>query len=117
MLVTASESIEICWRARTEHPWDRHPNGSVQASAFGAQALQDTESALLRLFEAMPGAESIEFKVLDPDCDRPIIEGKVGRRDFQETISSPIQSVRMRLKRLGIREYLSAPNDGKILPI
>lgn len=65
----------------------------------------------------MPGAESIEFKVLDPDCGRPIVEGKVCRRDFQEAISSPIQSVRMRLKRVGIREHLPTANDGKAMPI
>ncbi len=116
-LVSACESIEICWRARAAHPWDRHPDAGEHASAFSAQALEDTEAALLRLFEAMPGAESIEFKVLDRDCDLPIIEGRVSRGDFQETISSPIQSVRMRLKHLGIREYLSAPNDGKIVSI
>ena len=116
-LVTARQSIEICWRARAAHPWDCHPDGDIPPSALTAQVLQDTEAALLRLFEAMPGTESIELKVLDRDCDRLIIEGRVFRRDFQEILSSPVQSVRMRLKRLGLREYLPAANDGKTASI
>ena len=107
-LVTARASVEICWRARAPHPWDCHPDEKVQTAVFATQALHDTESALQRLFEATPETELIELTVLDRDCDRVIIEGRVSRCDFQDMTSTSIESVRMRIKRIGLREYLSA---------
>ena len=116
-LVSARANVEICWRARAPHPWDHHPDERFQTAAFTSQALHDTESALRRLFEAIPGAESIDVKVLHRNCDRPIIEGRVLRRDFQDVLSSPNQSVRMRLKRLGLREHMPVATDGVAVSI
>ena len=110
-LVSARANVEICWRARAPHPWDCDSDGLLQTAAFTSQAFDDTESALCRLFEAVPGAESIDLKVLDQDGQRLIIEGRVFRRDFQEMLSSHIQSVRMRLIRIGVRDYLSNEID------
>jgi len=111
-LVSARANVEICWRAREPHPWDCHLHGRLQTAAFTSQAFDDTQSALGRLFEAIPGVESIDVKVLDRCGDRPIIEGKVSRRDFQEMLSAPSRSARMRLKSLGLQDWLPLVIDG-----
>ncbi|HTT18720.1 MAG TPA: hypothetical protein VMG82_07240 [Candidatus Sulfotelmatobacter sp.] len=42
--------LEIRWRARDIHPWDRYPAQDEREALFAEQALTDTEAAVLRLF-------------------------------------------------------------------
>jgi hypothetical protein len=47
--------LEIEWRARDIHPWDRGLlSPGEKPAAFVKQSLADTEAAIYRLFEALP---------------------------------------------------------------
>jgi len=106
-LIDVRERIDICWRARASHPWDKCLPGLPEAEAFMDQALSDTEAALHRLFQVFPATDAIEFRVLDLKSDRVIIEGNVSRSDLHDSVPNGSRSVRMRLKQLGVRDYLS----------
>ena len=93
-LVSVREKIEIRWRARLAHPWDLDLPDNKKEAAFVEQCHADTEAAIQRLFRALPGADVIDFKVLDV-----------------ETEALAHSSIRMRLRQLGIREYLTDPYE------
>lgn len=106
-LVNIQEMLVISWRARPAHPWDWDLSEANREVAFIEQSLADTEAAIQRLFRAFPGAEVLDFKVLDVASDSVIIEGVVSRRDLIETEAVAHSSVRMRLRQLGIIERLT----------
>ena len=54
--------LQLEWREREIHPWDRDLPPSRQGELFGEQALQDTDAALIRLFQRLPEIEQIEFR-------------------------------------------------------
>jgi len=110
-LVSVREKIEIRWRARLAHPWDLDLPDNKKEAAFVEQCHADTEAAIQRLFRALPGADVIDFKVLDVETDRTMLEGIVSRSDLVETEALAHSSIRMRLRQLGIREYLTDPYE------
>jgi hypothetical protein len=61
-----SNRLEIEWRARDIHPWDRHDPPDKRASLFVRQSLADTESAITRLFQALPQVDMIALTVWSP---------------------------------------------------
>jgi len=96
------QQVQLEWRARDIHPWDCDLPLDQQENQFCDMALQDTESALLGLFEMLPYVEQIDFRVLEPgSTDRVIIAGCVEREEFISAQSS--RSIRMRLKMMGVR--------------
>src|ERR1700689_3123905 len=58
--------LEILWRARDTHPWDKHLPPDIKQSRFIEQALIDTEAALARLFRALQEVDVINLCVTDP---------------------------------------------------
>jgi hypothetical protein len=92
--------LEILWRARETHPWDRHLPQAVRLARFIEQALVDTEAALARLFKALPEVDVIVLCVTDPSTEATVLSGTVTRSDFQSMRPSP--SVRMRLSQIGV---------------
>jgi hypothetical protein len=92
--------LEIRWRARGVHPWDRHLPRDERHARFIEQALIDTEAAVARLFEALPEVDLIQLCVTDPGSDATMLSGAVHRCDFQ--IVRPSPSVRMRLMEIGV---------------
>ena len=73
--------LQIEWRARDIHPWDRSLLSPAQrAAAFVEQALADTEAAICRLFEALPQVDIIALRVLDQTAETMIISGTVSRQ-------------------------------------
>ena len=92
--------LEIQWRARDIHPWDRSLPLESRATALIEQALADTEAAISRLFEALPQVDVIDLTVLDPASDTTMMAGTVHRSVL--TGSRRFLSVRMRLRELGI---------------
>ena len=92
--------LEIRWRARGIHPWDRHLSGDLRQARFIEQALCDTEAAIARLFEALPEVDMIDLCVTEPESDASILSGTVRRSDFQDV--RPSLSVRMRLMDMGV---------------
>jgi hypothetical protein len=75
-----STHLEIEWRARDIHPWDRPLlSRSERAAAFVRQSLADTEAAVHRLFAALPQVDVITLRVLDRVSETLIISGTVAR--------------------------------------
>jgi hypothetical protein len=106
-----SSRLEIRWRARDIHPWDRHLAGYETEVLFAEQALADTEAAVFRLFERLPEVDIIELSVLDPKSETLIAAGTVHRSDL--IVARPhLMSVGMRLREVGVRYRLALPEKG-----
>jgi hypothetical protein len=99
-LVHLSNRLEIQWRARDIHPWDRGRAGRDCGPALLEQSLSDTEAAIIRLFDALPQVDVIDLTVLDPASDEVRLAGTVYRSTLQK--ARTLLSVRMRLNHLGI---------------
>jgi hypothetical protein len=91
--------LEIEWRARQVHPWDRDLPPARVAQLFAEQCLDDTRAALERLFSALPEIDVIEFTVTHPVSRALIVAGSVTRRDIRDAKAC---SSGMRLKQLGV---------------
>ena len=104
-LVRWCNRLEINWRARDIHPWDRDLPEDQKAKLFVEQSLGDTEAAIFRLFEVFPEVDVIDINVLESTPESLIIAGTVCRADF-DTVRS-LLSVRMRLARLGVSYHFT----------
>ena len=102
--------LEIRWRARNVHPWDRQCTRDEREALFAEQALADTEAAVHRLFKRLPYIDVIDLSVLDPISDALIATGTVHRLELKNT---QLLSVRMRLRELGIK-YRFAARDRSV---
>jgi len=97
--------LEIQWRAREIHPWDRDLPPEKRLPLFVEQSLTDTEAAICRLFEALSQVDVIDLMVLEPFSENAIMAGTI----YRSLLNRPRQllSVRMRLRELGIRDHLA----------
>jgi hypothetical protein len=78
--INLTTQLQIEWRARDIHPWDRGLLSPGQRTeAFLEQSLVDTEAAIYRLFEALPQVDAIAVRVLDRKSETVIISGNVSR--------------------------------------
>ncbi len=91
--------LQIEWRARDVHPWDRDLPSARIARLFAEQCLEDAEAALERLFATLSEIDVIEFTMLDPNSRAPILAGAVTR---SEAMNVRAPSSGMRLKQLGV---------------
>jgi hypothetical protein len=99
--IHVTTQLQIEWRARDVHPWDRGLLPRAQrAAAFVEQSLADTEAAIYRLFEALPQVDVIALRVLDRTSETVIISGAVSRLDASARDES--LSIGMRLLYLGL---------------
>src|SRR5271170_7443512 len=64
--------LEIRWRARDIHPWDRHLAKYEKEVMFAEQALADTEAAVVRLLERLPQIDVIDLSVVEPASETVI---------------------------------------------
>jgi hypothetical protein len=97
----SGHSLQVEWRARDVHPWDRHLPLSEQADLFSALALEDTNEAIVRLFKRLPDIERIQLQVLNPMASGGVIlSGVVDRETALD--SEPPPSLRWRLIMLGV---------------
>ncbi len=99
-LVQATHHLEIEWRARDIHPWDRACEPDERELLFSEQSIADTDAALSRLFNELPAIDVIEFKVTHPDRDERILGGKAERS--RQVPSIPGASARARLWHKGV---------------
>jgi hypothetical protein len=99
-LTQASHYLEIEWRARDVHPWDRACESGEREFLFAEQSIADTDAALSRLFNELPEIDVIEFRVTQPDSDQRILAGKVERSG--RLPSARGVSARTRLWRQGV---------------
>lgn len=105
-LIRATNRLEIEWRAREIHPWDRGREHSEHELQFTERSFADTDAALSRLFIALPEIDVIDFRVIHPRSDIRILAGTVER-------SAPVSSThslspRSRLWRRGVTILLLA---------
>jgi hypothetical protein len=78
-LIKASCQLDIEWRARDIHSWDRGCQGAKYELLFTEQTLDDADAALSRLFKELPEVDVIVFKVFHPGSDVRILAGTVER--------------------------------------
>jgi hypothetical protein len=78
-LTQASHRLEIEWRARDIHPWDRDSEPEERELLFTEQSIADADAALSRLFNKLPEIDVIEFGVTHPDSHQRILAGTVER--------------------------------------
>jgi hypothetical protein len=81
-LIRASHNLQIEWRARDIHPWDRNSRTSESMEhelLFMEQAIADTDAALSRLFRDLPEVDVIKFSVVHPHSQERMLEGTVER--------------------------------------
>ena len=114
VLNRVSGQLQLEWRARDVHPWDRDLPPDRQTELFLEQALRDTDVAILKLFQTLPEIEQIAIRVFDAhDSTKVILEGMVTREDALATDTSG--SLRLRLRMLGIQ--YSRIVDGQLEPL
>jgi hypothetical protein len=94
--------LEIEWRARDIHPWDRHDPPDERAWLFVRQCLADTDAAITRLFRELPQVDTIALTVVEPHSESVIMAGTVDR-DVVEPDGG--LSVGMRLWQQGIKYH------------
>jgi hypothetical protein len=97
--------MQVRWRAREIHPWDRDLPPARAVRKLSQQCLSDTEAALERLFEACPEVDVIEVEVVEPNADgeRRVMFGTVRRDEFAQW--HPL-STDMRLRLVGLHYRL-----------
>lgn len=102
VLTKASHHLDIEWRAREIHPWDHDLGCSPEDEErlFIEQCLADTESAIRRLFLALPILDEIQFRVIRPDSDDTLLAGCVERPVLEHITGGA--SPRGRLRQMGI---------------
>ncbi|MGA2879713.1 MAG: hypothetical protein ABSG13_12250 [Bryobacteraceae bacterium] len=99
--VSLTTQLQIEWRARDIHPWDRGLlSPARRAAAFVEQSLADTEAAIYRLFDALPQVDVIALRVLDQAAETVIISGTVSR--LAVSARDENLSIGMRLLYLGL---------------
>jgi hypothetical protein len=65
----ASIRLEIAWRTRDIHPWDRDDPPDKKA-LYVQQCLEDTDAAITRLFDTLPQVDIIHLKVLERSSEK-----------------------------------------------
>jgi hypothetical protein len=113
-LILSSHCLKLEWRARDIHPWDRDLPPAQQAELFSKQALQDTDEALIRLFQGLCEIEQIEFQVVKPNGFGDVILAGLVDRERALDPEQPL-SLRMRLSLLGV-SYQMADDHLVLLP-
>jgi hypothetical protein len=95
-----SNRLEIEWRARDVHPWDRHDPPDRKGAILVRQSLADTEAAITRLFQNLPQVDVIALTVLEHNSESVIMAGTVHRSESQPDTEL---SAGMRLWQRGVK--------------
>jgi hypothetical protein len=106
MLESLCDRLEICWGARDVHPWDQGFSFEYREATFFRQLMEDTEAAIIRIFEQLPEIDVIEVKVFGLQSDKLLLSGTVLRSSLTNS-QDRIFSVRMRLASLGLQCHFS----------
>jgi hypothetical protein len=101
-LRVSGQYLQLEWRARDVHPWDRDLPLSRQAELFSEQALKDTDAAIVRLFRMLPDIEEIKLQVVKPMSFGGVIFAGVVDRE-SALAPQPPPSLKQRLITLGVR--------------
>jgi hypothetical protein len=108
-----STHLDLEWRAREIHPWDRDLPRERQAELFAIQLLEDTVSDIRRLFASLPELDTIHIAVREqPEPHHLLLQGTVTRAAVRQVRDCP--SPAMSLKLLGVCYRLM---DGSLEPL
>lgn len=107
VLDNTRSKLEIRWRAREVHPWDRESPALERERTYLRQVMEDTEAAVFRLFERLPEVDEIDLRVLDFQSETVLVSGTVQRASLTSSCDCA-PSVRMRLASLGVRCHFAA---------
>jgi hypothetical protein len=99
-LTRALHHLEIEWRAREIHPWDRGCSPQEEMRLFTEQCFSDTEAAICRLFGALPVIDVIQFRVIHLNSEDQLLEGTVARSALKQAKSDA--PARARLWQMGV---------------
>jgi hypothetical protein len=113
VLKNACNRLEISWEARGVHPWDENLPPLAKETEFAEQALEDTEAAVIRIFERLPEIDVLEIRVVAPQTGELLATGTIPRAAIY-TEGNNACSVRMRLGELGIRYRIAPTQWGEI---
>jgi hypothetical protein len=108
-----SARLQVEWRSRDLHPWDRDLPPRRRAERVRELTLDDTDAAIMRLFRTLPDVDGLEVRVFAPlPSDRIILAGVVAREDAfaARSMSSP----GMRLRMMGVQYRM---RDGHLEPL
>jgi hypothetical protein len=97
--------LEIQWRARDVHSWDRDLPFERRGLTFVEQTLADTEAVITGLFEALPQVDVIDLAVMEPTSGGTMMAGTVSR--YVPTGNRRLLSIKMRLSELGVQYRLA----------
>jgi hypothetical protein len=112
---TLCHRLEIRWRARDIHPWDRDlVSARGRRPLFLEQTLKDAEAAIFRLFNALPAIDVVDIAILDHTSEQVIIAGTVARSTLDQ--GRGLLSVRMRVRELGITYFMDPPMPATVRP-
>jgi hypothetical protein len=113
-LLDLTVRMQVRWRARELHPWDRDLPPDRSARKLVRQCLSDTEAALERLFLKCPDVDVIDVSVIEPNPDglRRVMFGSVRRDEFAQW--HPL-STDMRLRLVGLH-YRLVDDELEALP-
>ena len=102
VLHKVSGQLQLEWRARAVHPWDRDLPTCRKLEAYFEQAVADTDLAIRRIFQRLLEIDVIEIRVLDTqDPTKIMLAGVVTREDALAADLS--YSPKMRLKMMGVQ--------------
>jgi hypothetical protein len=108
-LTKASHHLEIEWRVREIHPWDRGCSPQEEMRLFTEQYFSDAEAAICRLFAALPVVDVIQFRVIHLNSEDRLLEGTVARSALtQANADAP---ARARLWQMGVNVCTVAINE------
>ena len=113
-LKIVGEVVNCDWLARSADPWDQDLSSKVRERHLALQTLRDAIDVRALLFDAVPQAETANFRVYrdsSSDTRELIIKGCSQRNDNS---SRSLRSLSMRAKILGFRFDL---NDGALLKL
>jgi len=98
-----NQRLSVAWNARGIHPWDLDATYEAKTVKFMEQFLADTETAIDRIFQALPQINEIVVTVRKPDTGEVLAEGTVERVSKAKPVLS---STRMRLLARGMKFFM-----------
>ena len=108
------DTVECDWVARAPDPWDRYLSRRVQRRHATLQTLADAIRVRALVFDAIPGAEGVYFRVYREVVDLApelIMTGFTQRND---NLARDVHSLVMRAKVLGLQFRLEGDALGRI---
>src|SRR5690242_16869141 len=97
ILNNMSLRLEVMWRARDVHPWDRDLPAQRRHALFVEQCTDDTLTAIKQLFDQIAEVDVVDIRVLAPEPSPAVLLSATVSRDEVDNLVAQ-RSPRMSLK-------------------